>query len=156
MKTRLFFLVVLLLLVAVFYYISTDYYSAGERAGTISKFSERGYVFKTHEGELHEGGFSGETGTLNPRYWLFSVKEDTVVQKLSKALSTGERVTLKYQEKFVKFAWNGDTKYLITDVVFLPKVEPPVYRNYPQQGTPVPEPVVPLSEDSTEVVTEPV
>jgi hypothetical protein len=32
---------------------------------------------------------------------------------------------LVYHEKFVKFPWNGDTKYFIIDVLFLPKkVEP--------------------------------
>jgi hypothetical protein len=70
---------------------------------------------------LNEGGYSGETGTLTPRYWDFSAKEDSVVAKLKTALSSGERVTLVYHEKFVKFPWNGDTKYFIIDVLFLPK-----------------------------------
>lgn len=127
MKLKIYLLIFLLLLVGVGYYLSTGYFSKGERAGTISKLSERGYIFKTNEGVLNEGGYSGETGTLTPRYWEFSAIDDSVVVKLQEALSTGERVTLKYHEKFFQFAWNGDTKYFITDVVFLPKkVEPKV------------------------------
>lgn len=133
MKFRIFLLLFLLALIAIFWYISTGYYSSGERAGTISKFSEKGYVFKTAEGVLNEGGYSGETGTLTPRYWDFSTSEDSVVNKLRTALSTGERVTLVYQEKFVKFPWNGDTKYFITDVMFLKRPQPPVYEDYPQK-----------------------
>lgn len=134
MKLRISLLVLLLLLVAIFWYVSTGYYSSGERAGTISKFSEKGYVFKTSEGVLNEGGYSGETGTLTPRYWDFSTSADSVVIKLKRALSTGERVTLVYQEKFVKFPWNGDTKYFITDVLFLKRPAPPVYESYEQQA----------------------
>ena len=125
---------VLLILVLIGWYISTGYYSSGERAGTISKLSERGYVFKTNEGVLNEGGYSGETGTLTARYWDFSAKEDSVVTKLKYALSTGERVTLVYHEKFVKFPWNGDTKYFIVNVLFLPKKVEPT----PQEILPTP------------------
>lgn len=123
-KFKIFLIILLVLLLAVGWFISTGYYSSGERAGTISKFSERGYIFKTFEGQLMEGGYSGETGSLSPRYWDFSSTNDSVVNKIREALATGERVTLLYQEKFMKFPWNGDTKYIITDLRFLPKLEP--------------------------------
>ena len=121
-KTILF--IILLVLVGAAYFISTGSYSDGERAGTISKLSTRGYIFKTTEGVLNEGGYSGETGTLTPKYWEFSCKEDTVVTKLKQALDTGERVTLIYEEKFFQFPWNGDTKYFITDVKFFKHHQP--------------------------------
>jgi hypothetical protein len=132
MKLKIYLLIFLLLLVGVGYYLSTGYFSKGERAGTISKLSERGYIFKTNEGVLNEGGYSGETGTLTPRYWEFSAIDDSVVVKLQEALSTGERVTLKYHEKFFQFAWNGDTKYFITDVIFLPKKAEPKVEILPE------------------------
>lgn len=131
-------IVILLLLVIVGWYISTGYFSSGERAGTISKLSERGYIFKTNEGVLNEGGYSGETGTLTPRYWDFSANGDSVVKKLKQALSTGERVTLVYQEKFLKFPWNGDTKYFIVDVLFLSKPISPV----PEVVPAIPQPQI--------------
>lgn len=86
-----------------------------------------------------EGGYSGETGSLTPRFWDFSTTQDSVVNKIREALSTGERVTLIYQEKFVRFPWNGDTKYMVTDVEFLPKIEkiePQRVLPAPQQETP--------------------
>ncbi len=155
MKFRIFLIIFLLLLIAAGWYISTGYFSSGERAGTISKLSERGYIFKTNEGVLNEGGYSGETGTLTPRYWDFSCKEDSVVTKLRKALSTGERVTLVYHEKFVKFAWNGDTKYIVVDVIFINKPQPPKYENFPEtEHDALPEPSVPTEDpaDSLQVI----
>ncbi len=143
---KLILIIVLLILAFVGWYVSTGYFSSGERAGTISKLSERGYIFKTNEGVLNEGGYSGETGTLTPRYWDFSAIEDSVVLKLKSALSSGERITLVYHEKFLKFPWNGDTKYFIIDVLFLPKrVEPVV----PQEIIPSP---VTTPVDTTETI----
>lgn len=142
-------LILLILFVAVGWYVSAGYYSKGERAGTISKLSEKGYVFKTHEGVLNEGGFSGETGTLQPRYWDFSAKEDSVVNKLRTAMQTGERITLTFQEKFFQFPWNGDTKYFIVDVAFLPKPQQPTYETLPQPALPAPVIVAPDSLGST-------
>lgn len=126
-KVRIFFIILLLLLVAIGWYLSAGYYSKGERAGTISKLSEKGYLFKTYEGVLNEGGYSGETGTLTPRYWDFSAVDDSVVTELRQAMQTGERITLMYHEKFFKFPWNGETKNFIIDVTFLPKPQKPVY-----------------------------
>lgn len=125
MKGKVILVVILLILVAIGYYLTAGYYSKGERAGTVSKLSERGYIFKTFEGVLNEGGYSGETGTLTPKYWEFSCKIDTTIAELQHALKTGERVTLHYQEKFFTFPWNGDTKYFITDVEFLRPVQQP-------------------------------
>ncbi len=129
MKLRIFLIALLILVLGIAYYLTAGYYSKGERAGTISKISERGYLFKTFEGVLNEGGYSGETGTLTPRYWDFSCKLDSVTPKLQKALKTGERVTLKYHEKFFRFPWNGDTEYFVVDVEFLE--EPQVPTNLP-------------------------
>lgn len=125
MKLKITFFIIFIILGLLGWYIGTGYFSSGERAGTISKLSERGYVFKTNEGVLNEGGYSGEIGTLTPRYWDFSAKQDSVVIKLKEALSSGERVTLKYHEKFLQFPWNGDTKYFIIDVLFIKKPTPP-------------------------------
>ena len=154
MKFRIFLIIFLLAVVGVIYYMTTGYFSSGERAGTLSKLSERGYIFKTYEGVLNEGGYSGETGTLQPRYWDFSASEDTVVAKLREALNTGERVTLLYREKFMKFPWNGDTKYFIYDVVFLPTPKKPEYQEYTPEER-VPAGPQPMEIDSTSTV-EPV
>ena len=133
MKFKITLFIILGLLVGVVYYLIAGYYSKGERAGTISKLSERGYVFKTYEGMLNEGGYSGETGSLTPRYFEFSCKIDTTITKLQKALKTGERVTLHYSEKFFQFPWNGDTKYFIDNVEFLSQPAQPIQEVLPTQ-----------------------
>lgn len=81
---------------------------------------------------MNEGGYSGETGTLTPRYWDFSCKLDSVKTKLQQAVKTGERVTLKYREKFFRFPWNGETKYFIIDVEFLNLHQAPTNLHLPQ------------------------
>jgi hypothetical protein len=110
--------VAFVLFIVLGFFISKSAYSEGDRAGTISKFSHKGFVFKTYEGELNEGGFSGNTGNMVPRIWLFSVDSDKteVLTKLKDALTNGKRVSLHYEERYVRFFWTGDTKYFLTDI----------------------------------------
>ena len=116
MRGLLYFLLFLLIIFGVLYVLTGWSYSDGERAGTVSKFSRRGFVFKTYEGVLNVGGFSGETGSLTPQYFDFSVKDDVVASQITEAVKTGQRVTLHYEEKILKLPWNGETKYYITNV----------------------------------------
>ncbi|GAA4405617.1 hypothetical protein GCM10023187_24170 [Nibrella viscosa] len=119
MRLGIFFLIFFLFVFGIFWYLTAWSYSDGERAGTVSKFSRRGYVFKTWEGILNVGGFSGETGSLTPQFFEFSVKDDSVAQQINQAVKTGQRITLHYEEKLVRLPWNGDTKYFITGVEFV-------------------------------------
>jgi hypothetical protein len=50
-------------------------YSSGYRVGRIIKISEKGYVFKTNEGQLNTGGFSEGDGDITSSIWNFSVKK---------------------------------------------------------------------------------
>ncbi|MEZ0485727.1 hypothetical protein [Fibrella aquatica] len=137
------YLLVFVLLVFGLLYLLTGWsFSDGERAGTISKFSRRGYIFKTYEGVLNVGGFSGETGSLTPQFFDFSVKDDAIAQQITNAVKSGQRVTLHYEEKILRLPWNGDTKYYITTVEMIGPA-PGQYGGYPgqqyqqQQGQPV-------------------
>src|SRR3954447_26876095 len=67
-------------------------YSEGERAGVLQKFSRRGWVCKTYEGELAMSIVPGVTPTI----WDFSVRDVAVVPRLNAAM--GKRVTLHYSE----------------------------------------------------------
>jgi hypothetical protein len=97
-------------------------YSNGVRAGVIQKFSKKGYVFKTWEGQLFQGttvpGYAGNATPLSGTIWDFSVdcNNKEVVDAINKALISGKRVTLHYKEKYYKFSWRGDTKYFIFKV----------------------------------------
>ena len=116
MRGLLYFLLFLLVIFGFLYALTGWSYSDGERAGTVSKFSRRGFMFKTYEGVLNVGGFSGETGSLTPQYFDFSVRDDAVATQITNAVKSGQRVTLHYEEKIIRLPWNGDTKYYITSV----------------------------------------
>lgn len=148
MRFFTYLLVFALLVLGVLYLLTGWSFSDGERAGTVSKFSRRGYLFKTYEGVLNVGGFSGETGSLTPQFFDFSVKEDAIAKQITDAVKTGQRVTLHYEEKILRLPWNGDTKYYITGVEFVGPV-PGQYnnqmpgQNYAPQAQPAPQPVQP-------------
>jgi hypothetical protein len=119
---RLFYglIVLCLLAVGLTFLAFNASYSEGDRAGTVSKFSKKGYLFKTYEGELNVGGFSGETGNLTPQIWSFSVEasDEGTARKLEDAMTSGKRVKLHYEEKYFGLPWKGESKYFVTDIKF--------------------------------------
>jgi len=86
--------IVLLILIAVVYtYGTLSYkYSEGERAGLLQKFSSKGWVCKTYEGELALYVVAG----IQPEIWHFSVRDPAVAAQMAKAV--GQRVQLHYSE----------------------------------------------------------
>lgn len=146
MRGLLYFLLFLLVIFGILYALTGWSYSDGERAGTISKFSRRGFVFKTYEGVLNVGGFSGETGSLTPQYFDFSVKDDAVATQVTNAVKTGQRVTLHYEEKIIRLPWNGDTKYYITSVELIGPASRPYGDASGYPGQPQPGQVQPQSQ----------
>jgi hypothetical protein len=86
-------------------------YSDGERAGYLQKFSSRGWICKTWEGEILLTSMPGAI----PEKFQFSVREDAVAQALTAA--TGKRVVLTYaQHKGVPSECFGETEYYVTKV----------------------------------------
>jgi hypothetical protein len=67
-------------------------YSDGWRAGVLQKFSRKGYVCKTWEGELAMTTVPG----VAPTIWLFSVRDDRIAEKVSGAI--GRKVAVHYNE----------------------------------------------------------
>ncbi len=100
-----------------FVYYAT--YSEGSRSGELIKFSNKGVIIKTWEGEISQG-ISGA------QIFSFSVedKEKSIIKKLEKF--QGKYVKLKYKERFAKISWLGDTKYFIIDAS---EEESPHFRN---------------------------
>lgn len=93
-------------------------YSTGVRAGVPTKFSRKGVIFKTYEGELNVGGVTNSPEGAIPTTWDFSVRRSDVEvqQKLERAMSESRRVKLHYDEKYVQLPWRGDTKYFVFQV----------------------------------------
>jgi hypothetical protein len=90
-------------------------YSDGERAGILQKFSRKGWVCKTYEGELAMSVVPG----VAPTIWEFSVRDERVVPRLSAAI--GRRVVLHYAEhRGVPTNCFGYTDYFVDSVAIVP------------------------------------
>ncbi len=106
-------------------------YSEGERVGILQKLSRKGWLCKTHEGELALYVISGVT----PQIWSFTVRDAAVARHLNESL--GSRVRLHYQEhRGLPSSCFGDTAYFVDSVQ---AVDPPV----PMPASPGPGTVAP-------------
>jgi len=86
-------------------------YSQGERAGYVQKFSRKGWVCKTWEGEL---AMANIPGTM-PQIFLFTVRDDAVAARLNQTM--GQRVSLAYEEhKGLPTTCFGETDYFVKGV----------------------------------------
>ncbi len=96
-------------------------YSDGERAGVLQKFSQRGWVCKTYEGELAMYVVAG----VAPQIWSFSVRDESVVEELNKAV--GQHVRLHYAEhRGLPTNCFGETDYFVdrVEVTAPPQLQP--------------------------------
>ena len=101
--------VIVLLFIAWFAFIYFVPYSEGTRSGELIKFSKKGVISKTWEGEISQG-ISGA------QIFQFSVLDSNqeAIEALQK--NEGNYVRLKYMERYATFFFWGDTKYFITEV----------------------------------------
>jgi len=84
-------------------------YSDGERAGFLQKFSRKGWICKTWEGEM---AMVTLPGTVAEKF-AFTVREDALAKQLSAEI--GRRVTVHYeQRKWIPTSCFGDTEYFVT------------------------------------------
>lgn len=94
--------------------------SEGFRDGVIQKFSYKGILWKSHEGELAAPGFNGSNakkpGQSLGNTFAFSVTDLTVAKQLED-LPPESYVRLYYTEYRFSLPWQGDTTYIITKVV---------------------------------------
>lgn len=86
-------------------------YSEGERAGYVQKFSKKGWVCKTWEGELAMMPVPGSV----PEIFRFTVRSDGVAGEVNRNM--GERVTLHYeQHPPLPSTCFGETPYFVVGV----------------------------------------
>jgi hypothetical protein len=90
-------------------------YSDGERTGTVTKFSRKGLICKSWEGEMQMEGFrtGGAGGRLQANLFVFSAEDPSVVPTIQAAQHSGERVTLRYRQEAFVGPCRADTKYFI-------------------------------------------
>lgn len=93
------------------YWFYFNVYSDGERTGLLTKFSRKGNVFKTYEGEMMIGNITASnTGLANEKFY-FSVANKTIADTLMKI--QGRRVTLQYKQYRKSLFWRGDSEYIV-------------------------------------------
>ncbi len=121
MKKVLLIVIASILAIGLIYYAFIYFvpYSEGVRSGELIKFSHKGVMVKTWEGEISQG-ISGA------QIFSFSVldKDKEVIQSLQDY--QGEYVKLYYVERFNTFFWLGDSNFFITKVE---KEQSPHFRN---------------------------
>lgn len=105
-------LVVILALFAGYTWIALNWsYSKGERAGYLQKFSQKGWLCKTWEGELQ---MIPAPGVL-PEKFLFSVRSEAVAGRLNGAM--GKKISVSYeQHKGIPTTCFGESEYFVTDI----------------------------------------
>jgi hypothetical protein len=91
-------------------------YADGERAGVLQKFSHRGWVCKTDEGELAMYIVAG----VAPQIWNFTVRDTALVAQMNSLV--GRRVQLHYTEhRGLPSSCFGDTRYFVDKVTLAPE-----------------------------------
>jgi len=107
--------IIIIILVVIVYFRYYYTYSEGYRAGLLQKFSRKGSLFKTFEGELILSSVSGgKNVVIASEKFLFSVVNDS----LSSSLDTlqGRDVIVHYRQKNATLPWRGDSPYLVDGV----------------------------------------
>ena len=92
-------------------------YSSGERAGWVQKFSKKGWICKTWEGELSMINMPGAA----QEKFLFTVWDDEVARQINAAM--GMRVSLHYDEKVgLPTTCFGETRHWVNKVTVVQEV----------------------------------
>ncbi len=105
-----------LLFAAYFGFVLSWAYSDGDRAGYLQKFSRKGWICKTYEGELAMTTVPG----VAPVLWSFTVRDPAVAAQINAVL--GKRMALHYEEhRGIPTSCYGETNYFVSKVQVLEK-----------------------------------
>jgi hypothetical protein len=106
-------LLVPVLLFALYTWVALHWdYSNGSRSGQLQKFSRKGWICKTYEGELWQSMMPN----VAPSIWLFTVREQKVARQLDTLV--GRQVRVHYTEhRGIPTTCFGDTPYYVDSVM---------------------------------------
>lgn len=126
-------------LIAVYLWAALSWsYSTGERAGWIQKFSRKGWLCKTWEGEMAMVSMPGASADK----FFFTVRDDAVAEQVNKVM--GRRVSLHYEEKIgLPTSCFGETRHFVTGVVAVEEI--PLAPGIVVPAPPRPEPAPPVT-----------
>ncbi len=114
----------ILLLIATSVWVYWNYikvYSEGNRVGVLSKFSYKGTIFKTYEGEVVQPGVRNQAGVISSQMFRFSVEDPAVAEKLNRL--QGQQVEVHYIQYLQPLPWRGEKyagqkgQYIVDSIV---------------------------------------
>jgi hypothetical protein len=116
MKIFITSIIVLILALAGWTWLTLNWsYSDGERAGFVQKFSRKGWICKTWEGQM---AMVTLPGTVADKF-DFTVRDNEVAKQIN--ANIGKRMTVHYeQRKWIPTSCFGDTEYFVTRVTVNP------------------------------------
>ena len=111
-------IIAIIILIAGYFWIVLSWnYSTGERAGWVQKFSKKGWLCKTWEGEMAMVSMPGAA----PEKFYFTVWDDAVAADLNRVM--GKRVSLHYEEKVgLPTSCFGETRHYIIRVTAVEEI----------------------------------
>lgn len=112
---RTFVLIAAAVIVLLVYWNYFNVKSNGDRKGVLIKFSHKGNIFKTDEGEM----WLGCRQTVNAEKYFFSVTNDSIAAILRNLQD--ECLQIEYKEYRSTLPWRGESKYIVFGVK---KIEP--------------------------------
>jgi len=113
-------LVIVLALGGYFYWKYFFTYSSGNRYGLLQKFSNKGNVFKTYEGEMILSSVRSNVNVpLASEKFFFSVTKKRVADQLMNL--QGQNISVHYLEKNGSIAWRGESRYIVDSVWLEPQ-----------------------------------
>ncbi|MBL7842820.1 MAG: hypothetical protein JNK44_03075 [Cyclobacteriaceae bacterium] len=114
-----FLLIMLVLGIGTLAFLYWGVYERGVWAGKVLSVSEKGMIFKTHEGKISMESFGALKGTspiAETRDFSVEKGETEVIKALEDVALKGERVNLHFIKRYASFPWRGDTKYFVVRV----------------------------------------
>ena len=117
MKIATVLIAIVVLVAGYFLFVFNWSYSEGERAGWIQKFSNKGWLCKTWEGEM---AMVSMPGSMSEKFF-FTVWDDATAEQINKLM--GKRVSLHYEEKVgIPTSCFGETRYYATKVIAVEEI----------------------------------
>jgi hypothetical protein len=101
--------------VSMFYWKYFYTYSEGYRAGLLQKFSNKGALFKTYEGEMILSSVSSNRDVaIASEKFLFTVTNKSLIRQFDTL--QGQSVIVHYKQKNAPLFWRGDSPYLVDSI----------------------------------------
>ncbi|MDO8996286.1 MAG: hypothetical protein Q7U77_06640 [Sediminibacterium sp.] len=104
--------IILLVLAIVVYWRFYFVYSEGTKAGILNTFQQKGFVFKTYEGNLIQSGFKAN---VQSNEFVFSVVDEKVANVLNQ--NSGREINVHYKRYLGALPWRGVEKYIVDSIL---------------------------------------